>query len=1314
MWVGLALALALTNPWPSKVTTVERLGSGQQPTNITSDAWGLSGSGAIAREVTAPNHPSQVVLEKPSGLDFIFGRRFSVLDHGSLRVDFQLRAGTSALEVLTTSPAGPSLEVRFMVDGSIRVGGITASVDGGDYDTTSWNRMHLFWSRESDKYVYTLRVNDVTRFENEPVTSTSAVRNISFAVRGSDAGAWALSDFRLVDSFKLDFGRMAPNASVRVVGVDDEVIGESASVERLIQHRPVPVQIMPTPTELEPISARFQLLRDGLPVAAPSALIHNIWPGDEFRVGTEPFAREVVPSDKAPFPFLGIVLIGLAGVTYLAISPRISFVSLMVAAIIYAPARLLVTEMLLRTGLDTSGPNQMAVGAALATPFIVLGGHRLDPRARRALAWARTAPSALRPTAWPWALATASVIAVSTISALAIARIPTGNAVAHYAYVGNRWIQAGAIPYSDEWASKSPGLYLLFGLFTDTTGYGGEAILALRLIWTAALVGLVAVLGYHIGGGKAAVLSALTVGALAPWIEFVAPVAPHFGALPLLAGFALLTIGRKHRDPVADVASGAFLGAALVTNVQSLYALPLAAMLIWPASAETQFWPRTARVLAGGIGVVVVTVGYFVFNGAIFDVWRWLVVEASAHVIFWQENTALPAALGLPFLLWVPEPQLPLYLVLVVVLAALLLSRKWWAATFVALGILTQHISLKSLYRFGPHDYFVFTWLLAIGVAFLTAPSRYIARRPLKHLGHAARASGLAGVAVFLAVVVGPDQHRAYETASADRFDTDSPIVADQLRRITDSDRHLFIWNDNTQIAGLLNAPISGGWNQTHSADVDSSIKDRWVAAIMTDLPDAIVIPAGFDSDEFNSVRRDLAYSPVTSDSPAFDIYLRNFKITHLEPSTSPCELADTHGIAASLQGSLPWQYINQSSEEASQASSFTSGPFGTPVGRFETVLRPIASGLFVKSVGLAEGLEAFVAISPDGRVIVEGPERTPTVVQQVTHGVSVRIALKVTGTDEKTRYAVEVDGTTVATDIQPRQADVAPNSVRLQLFGRSARALHLEQVTAIGTDGIVLTETQVPMYLGGLPQGAGGEAAHQLLSSTPIQAHLSLLAKGTPEDLLIQFRSPAGTVLDLFLAADGTIRSGEPGNTEGNVDMHRLAASDLDVTAGGTSTTQTHLDIELVTASNVFAYSVRSDSRVVLAEPLSSRITNTSEIVFKLQPGDGTWSITLAQPMPSLLRDWKSVSLPNPRVRVDGVRPRDILQIVGPDAQVIAAAVVPLGTQSVDLPWHIGRADNVRLVVRHGRTLESRFNSQPLHGICAGDSFRLVEKTPA
>jgi hypothetical protein len=346
--------------------------------------------------------------------------------------------------------------------------------------------------------------------------------------------------------------------------------------------------------------------------------------------------------------------------------------------------------------------------------------------------------------------------------------------------------------------------------------------------------------------------------------------------------------------------------------------------------------------------------------------------------------------------------------------------------------------------------------------------------------------------------------------------------------------------------------------------------------------------------------------------------------------------------------------------------------------------------------------------------VIVEGPDRAPTVVHQVSHGVSVRIALKVIGSNEKTRYAIEVDGTTVATDIQPRHADTTPNSVGIQLFGRSAKALHLEQVTVLGTDGLVLTDAQVPTYLGTLPQGAGGEATHQLVSNNPIQAHLSLLAKGQPKDLLIQFRSPAGTTLDLFLAADGTIRSGEPGDSQGNVDMHRVAASDLNITVGAASTTQTHLDVELVTASSVFAYTVRSDSRVVFAEPLSSRITNTSEIVFKVQPGAGTWGITLAKPMSALLQDWKSVSLPNPRVRVDGVRPRDILQIVGPDARVITAVVVPLGTQSVDLPWHIGRADSLRLVIRHGRTLESRFNSQPLHGICAGDSFLLVEETPA
>ena len=228
-----------------------------------------------------------------------------------------------------------------------------------------------------------------------------------------------------------------------------------------------------------------------------------------------------------------------------------------------------------------------------------------------------------------------------------------------------------------------------------------------------------------------------------------------------------------------------------------------------------------------------------------------------------------------------------------------------------------------------------------------------------------------------------------------------------------------------------------------------------------------------------------------------------------------------------------------------------------------------------------------------------------------------------------------------------------------------------------------------------------------------PIQARLTVRAEGTPGELDMHFRSPAGTVLDLFLTADGTIRSGEPGGAQAIIGLHESASSDLNVAAGGRTTTRVDLDVEIFTVDDVFTYTVRSGDRVVLSGPLSSRITNTSELVLRFPPGSGAWSVVAAQPLPELLKNWTHSSLPHPSLRVHGVRPREVVQIVGSDTTVIAAAAVPLGAQSVQIPWYVGRADNVRLFVRHGRTSEPRYESAPLAAVCAGNSYRLAERTP-
>ncbi len=1243
-----AIVLVLINEAPQHITVVERVREGAGPSLLDVDDWRIEGAGALGRAPTVGlGAAPELRLDKAANAEIRASIAFDGASSGVLRLFVLPETPGTSLEI-SLNEAGVGL-IEVPLDGVTRGTATAPLPKGGErYAIDRWTEIALWWRMSERDATYALRVGGTTVADAAPLGPPGVVDGLALTVTGNAAGAWRVAQPVMVRGTGIDLGQVPDEAQVRLVGVDGREIATSAPTDPNESSE----QTIPLPIDPQPFPARFELFRDGSAIAAPSPIVFDVTPGDSYRVGTQvdPIAGDVHTQLDMP-RVAGIVSVLAAIAAFFATARSIGLVSVAFGVLAYAALRVLAIEILLGVGLPLSPLNRAVIAIALGGALVVANADRLAARAGAAF---KVAAGLRRPTSAGWIAGAVVVAGIAALSALAVARVPTPEDAAQYAYVGGRWLQQGELPFIDQYADKSPGLFLIYGLFADLAGHGLRSLLITRLLVTGLIVALGSLLAYRLGGRAGALLGGGALALVVSWLQFGgdAPRAAEIGLLPLLVALLLLDQGRRRKHPAADLAAGAYLGAAVLTSAQSLYALPVMVLWLWPDRHTVGVWGRTTRLAAAGAAVAAVALAYFAAKGAIEPMYTWWIERSVTHVDFWLQSHVLEAEPGLDFFLWIPATYGPVYLAIGAVFLALLASRRWWAAAVVGVAAVTQHASIKPLYRFEEHDYIVLSWVLLLGIALLARDIRWPPRLEWRL---AIRGAGLASAGALVGVAVIPTQLDAFRSPPGNDFDRQAPVIAAELQESTPDDRLLFIWNNNVQIPWLLDSPVSGGWNQTHSADNNPSGREEWVASIVEELPDAVVTPGGIGDTEFREVQAALQYRIVETGAEAYEVYLRSPSDLELRHETPGCRLI-----------------TQATSQELGLGSGATFDFFPASIQVVHAFVRAAAgAGPLVLDFQGTEGHSMTLTLDPDGGLRVDG-ELVADAGTAFESGADV--SLELVGLDGARTYSLFVDGQRLAEgslDVDPSSTDgvqvsaAAEWSVRFDPSFHGALENWVSRRAELAGDTVTHVRKQYDVPLG------------RVLAELELPTHASLtIAVGLAENGHAR----------LTLSPDGMLH------------VPNAPAVPLDVPDDG----RLRVLLSAYEAGPATLYDVYVND-VPIFRDLTLVSGDVPDRMVQFTFHDGSMHSTSLYGL--LIAGRGGITVRN-------VPPRDILQLEHEPGDVVGARAVALHAGGATLQMSPDQVfEHGHLSVRSGSDLDQTYRSHHINNFCPGDVYALVRR---
>jgi hypothetical protein len=188
--------------------------------------------------------------------------------------------------------------------------------------------------------------------------------------------------------------------------------------------------------------------------------------------------------------------------------------------------------------------------------------------------------------------------------------LPLERDEGEYAYIAQRWLAGGFVPYRDAFDQKPPGV---FATYAAALVLGGESVRAIRLFhlaWMAATALLLGRLGARLAGPLAGAFAAFAFAALGASPTLLGPTAntEMFLCLPMLASLLAYLRAREDGRLGLFLAAGALAGATvLFKQVAALFVLFALGLALQhpPAARGAPGSPTRARVaLAFAAGVL--------------------------------------------------------------------------------------------------------------------------------------------------------------------------------------------------------------------------------------------------------------------------------------------------------------------------------------------------------------------------------------------------------------------------------------------------------------------------------------------------------------------------------------------------------------------------------------------------------------------------------------------------------------------------------------------------------------------------------------
>lgn len=185
--------------------------------------------------------------------------------------------------------------------------------------------------------------------------------------------------------------------------------------------------------------------------------------------------------------------------------------------------------------------------------------------------------------------------------------LPLERDEGEYAYIAQRWLGGGFVPYRDAFDQKPPAIFLAYGAALLAGGESVRAIRLFHLAWMAATTLAVGRLGSRLAGPAAGAFSAFAFAALSasPALLGGSANTEMFLGLPMVASLLAALRARESGRLRHWVAAGALAGAAAlfkqVAGLHGLFVLGLA-LASAPRASDAPGAPTHARVAAAVLG----------------------------------------------------------------------------------------------------------------------------------------------------------------------------------------------------------------------------------------------------------------------------------------------------------------------------------------------------------------------------------------------------------------------------------------------------------------------------------------------------------------------------------------------------------------------------------------------------------------------------------------------------------------------------------------------------------------------------------------
>jgi hypothetical protein len=254
-----------------------------------------------------------------------------------------------------------------------------------------------------------------------------------------------------------------------------------------------------------------------------------------------------------------------------------------------------------------------------------------------------------------WLLVVAAVLLVAAIR-WRLLSMPLERDEGEYAYAGQLILQ-GISPYQEAYSVKFPGTSVAYALIMLVFGKTVSGIHLGMIFVTSASTMLVFLIGRRLVDSVTGVVAAWTFSMLSanPSLFGLAGHATHFVVLFSLAGWLMLVVPNRQRNPALLLSAGITFGVAILMKQHAVFLAAFTAAWLcrpMPGTGADPSWPARARhigVFLTGCLLPLLVMCVWLWHAAVFERFVFWTFSYAREYAFNQPLVKAPVRLGMAF-----------------------------------------------------------------------------------------------------------------------------------------------------------------------------------------------------------------------------------------------------------------------------------------------------------------------------------------------------------------------------------------------------------------------------------------------------------------------------------------------------------------------------------------------------------------------------------------------------------------------------------------------------------------------------------------